>query len=109
LFTPFLLKSLLPLLCLPYHPPHSLSLHTLGHIGFTYRAIRVDGSRRALGRTDTGFRGGFAVLQQCLQVSVVHLVEEVNGGFLVLVGAVDQNIKVVARLGSNGDKLLMTP
>ena len=80
---------------------------TLGHIGFTYRAIRVDGSCRALGRTGAGFRGSFAVLQQCLQVSVVHLVEEVNGGFLVLVSTVDQNIKVVARLGGNGDKLLI--
>src|SRR5699024_1466966 len=37
---------------------------TLGHIGFTYRAIRVDCSRLALGRTGASFRGGFAVLQQ---------------------------------------------
>ena len=43
-----------------------------------------------------------------MQVSVVHLVEEVNGGFLVLVSAVNQNIKVVACLGGNGDKLLIS-
>ena len=44
------------------------------------------------------FPGRFCRLQQCLQVGVVYLVEEVNGGFLVLVGAVDQDIKVVAAL-----------
>src|SRR5699024_2282216 len=48
-----------------------------------------------------------AVLQQSLQVGIIHLVQEVNGGFLVLVGPVNQDIEVVARLGGDGDKLLV--
>ena len=44
---------------------------------------------------------------QYRKVGVIHLVEEMYRRFLVLVGPVDQDIKIIPGLGGNGDKLLI--
>src|SRR5699024_1285770 len=80
------------------------------HIGGTYRAGRIHRTGHTFLRTGTGgglLLGGLTVLHQRHQVCLVHLVQEVDSGFLVLVGPVSEDVEIVARLGGDGDELLV--
>ena len=46
-------------------------------------------------------------IQQGQQVGIVHLVQKVDRSFLVLVGTVNQDVKIIPGLGGHCDKLLV--
>ena len=82
----------------------------LAHI---HRADWTDGIHRtSLVFLGTGAdRRGFLrlpILQQRHQVGFIRLIQEVNGGLLVLVGRVGHDVKIVACFRGHGDKLLVT-
>ena len=52
---------------------------------------------------------GFSIFHQRHQVRFIHLVQKVNSSLFILVGPVDQDIKIVACLGGNGNELPILP
>ena len=85
---------------------------TFAHIGCTDRAGRIDCPCFTFCRTAAHSRRllfGFSIFHQCHQVRFIHLVQKVNSSLFILVGPVDQDIKIVARLGGNGNELFIAP
>ena len=74
---------------------------------FTQGAVFVDVSGLTFHSAGADFGGLRFFIQQGQQVGIVHLVQEVNGRFLVLVGTVNENVKIIPGLGGHGDKLLV--
>lgn len=76
----------------------------LGHVDRTHRAGGVDCPSRAL--LHAGTCGGFPVLHERHQVGLVYGVQEIDG-VLTVRRPVHNNIKGIAALGLDGDKLLI--
>ena len=74
---------------------------------FTQGAVFVDVSGLTFHRAGADFGGLRFFIQQGQQVGIVHLVQEVNGRFLVLVGTVNENVIIIPGLGGHCDKLLV--
>ena len=74
---------------------------------FTQGAVFIDIPGLTLhgAGADFGFLRFF--IQQSQQVGIIHLVQEVDRGFFVLVGTVNENVKIIPGLGGHCDKLLV--
>jgi len=74
---------------------------------FTQGAVFVDVSGLTFHGAGADLGGLRFFIQQSQQVGIVHLVQKVDRSFLVLVGAVNQDVKIIPGLGGHGDKLLV--
>jgi len=86
---------------------HSFRGRAVAQALFTQGAVFIDIPDITLHGAGADFGGLRFFIQQSQQVGIVHLVQEVNGRFLVLVGAVNENVKIIPGLGGHSDKLFV--
>lgn len=59
----------------------------------TFHIHRTGGAFFLTGADGGRFFLGLLILQQRLEICVIHLVQKVDGSFLILVGPVDEDVK----------------
>ena len=86
---------------------HSFRGRAVAQALFTQGAVFIDIPDITLHGAGADFGVLRFFIQQGQQVGIVHLVQKVDRRFLVLIGTVNENIKIIPGFGGHSNKLLV--